>query len=123
EMRLAAVLQAVRLGPGALPARDVVWMATRGGARTLGLDDRIGAIVPGRAADLIVVDRRGTHQAPAADPYGVLVYASRASDVRTTVVEGRILVDEGRLTALDAAAVVELAGREARQLLERAQLA
>jgi 5-methylthioadenosine/S-adenosylhomocysteine deaminase len=123
EMRLAAVLQAVRLGPGALPARDVVWMATRGGARTLGLDDRIGAIVPGRTADLIVVDRRGTHQAPAADPYGVLVYASRASDVRTTVVEGRVLVDEGRLTELDAGAVVELAFREARQLIERAQLA
>jgi 5-methylthioadenosine/S-adenosylhomocysteine deaminase len=47
EMHLAAVLQSVRLGPGLLPARDVVWMATRGGARTLGLDSEIGSIEAG----------------------------------------------------------------------------
>ena len=59
EMRLAATLQAVRHGPGALPARDVLWMATRGGARTLGLETEIGSIEPGKRADLIVVDRDG----------------------------------------------------------------
>ena len=48
EMRLAATMQAVRLGPGLLTARDVVWMATRGGARTLGLDAEIGAIEVGK---------------------------------------------------------------------------
>ncbi len=49
EMRLAATLQAMRRGPGALPARDVLWMATRGGALTLGLEAQIGSLERGKA--------------------------------------------------------------------------
>jgi 5-methylthioadenosine/S-adenosylhomocysteine deaminase len=120
EMHLAAVLQSVRLGPGLLPARDVVWMATRGGARTLGLDSEIGSIEVGKRADVIVVGRDGAHHAPAHDPYATLVYATSASDVRTTVVDGCVLVDQGRLTRLDLPATLDLAGRQARQLVERA---
>jgi 5-methylthioadenosine/S-adenosylhomocysteine deaminase len=122
EMRLAAILQAVRAGPGVLTAREVVWMATRGGARTLGLDDEIGAIEPGRKADLIVVGRDGAHQAPAGDPYGLLVYATGAADVRATVVDGRVLVEDGRLTGPDLVSVVDQAVVEARQLVTRAGL-
>jgi len=120
EMRLAAVLQALRVGPGLLPAREVVWMATRGGARTLGLDAAIGSIEEGKRADVIVVNRGGAHQAPAHDPYATLVYATTGRDVRTTVVDGRVLVDQGRLTGLDLEGTLELAGREASQLAERA---
>ncbi len=58
EMRLAATLQAARSGPGALPAREVLAMATREGAAALGLQDEIGSIEPGKRADLILV-RRG----------------------------------------------------------------
>jgi cytosine/adenosine deaminase-related metal-dependent hydrolase len=57
EMRLAAALQALRLSPGALRARDVLGMATREGAKTLGLDDKIGSIEVGKSADVIIVDR------------------------------------------------------------------
>jgi len=123
EMRLAAMIQSVRLGPGLLPARDVVWMATRGGARTLGLDGEIGSIEVGKRADVIVVGRGGAHQAPAHDPYATLVYATSASDVRTTVVDGRLLVDQGRLTELDVPATLDMAGHQARQLVERAGVA
>ena len=120
EMRLAAMIQSVRLGPGLLPARDVVWMATRGGARTLGLDGEIGSIEVGKRADVIVVGRGGPHQAPAHDPYATLVYATSARDVRTTVVDGRVLMDQGRLTELDVPATLDTARQEARQLVERA---
>jgi 5-methylthioadenosine/S-adenosylhomocysteine deaminase len=120
EMRLAALLQAVRRGPGALPARDVVWMATRGGARTLGLESQIGSIEAGKRADLVVVDGAASHQQPGPDPYSTLVYSSRPTDVRTTIVDGRLLVDAGRLTEVDEPAVAALARKEARQLAERA---
>ena len=120
EMRLAALLQAVRGGPGALPARDVVWMATRGGARTLGLESQIGSIEAGKRADLVVVDGAASHQQPGPDPYSTLVYSTRPTDVRTTIVDGRLLVDAGGLTEVDEPAVAALARKEARQLAERA---
>src|SRR5207247_10734809 len=69
EMRLAAILQAMRTEPGMLPARDVLSMATRAGAKTLGLDDRIGSLEPGKRADVIVVERDRPHLAPGPDPY------------------------------------------------------
>lgn len=122
EMRLTAVLQAVRLGPGRLPARDVVRMATRHGARTLGLEHEIGSIEVGKRADLIVVDRSGPHMSPGPDPYSTLVYAARGTDVRTTIVDGVPLVDEFALLHLDPVAVALRAREEARSLANRAKL-
>ena len=118
EMRLAAILQAMRLHPGALPARDVLWMATRAGARTLGLDREIGAIEVGKRADLIIVDRDRPHLAPGPDPYSTLVYAARGSDVRTTIVDGEVLVDDFAPTRVDRAEVVASARAAARQLID-----
>ena len=96
EMRLATTLQAMRLGPGALSAVDAVWMATREGARALGLDHEIGSIEPGKKADLIVVGTQSPHQRPAVDPYSLLVYASRPSDVRLTIVDGETVARDGQ---------------------------
>jgi 5-methylthioadenosine/S-adenosylhomocysteine deaminase len=105
EMRLAATLQAMRLEPGALTARDALWMATREGAKALGLGAEIGSIEPGKRADLILVDRDRVHVAPDADPWSTLVYAARGTDVRLTMVDGKILVRDFQLTGLDPAAV------------------
>lgn len=116
EMRLAAVLQSVRLKPGALTARDVVVMATREGARALGLLDQIGSVEPGKRADLIVIDANGP------DPYSTVVYASRGTDVRTTIVDGHVLIDESRPTRWDTAEINATARREARALAARAKL-
>jgi 5-methylthioadenosine/S-adenosylhomocysteine deaminase len=120
EMRLAAVLQAVRLQPGALPAREVLWMATRAGARTLGLDDEIGSIETGKRADIVVVDGDRPHLVPGLDPFSTLVYAARGTDVRTTIVDGEILVDEFVPTRVDRAEIVAEARRAARDLAGRA---
>jgi 5-methylthioadenosine/S-adenosylhomocysteine deaminase len=120
EMRLAAVLQAMRLRPGALPARDVLWMATRNGAKTLGLDAEIGSIEAGKRADLIVIDRDRPHQAPGPDIYSTLVYATRGTDVRTTIVDGNVLVDEFKLVRVDSAEVLAKAREQSRLLAGRA---
>jgi 5-methylthioadenosine/S-adenosylhomocysteine deaminase len=120
EMRLAAILQAMRKAPGALPAREVLWMATRGGARTLGRDDEIGSLDVGKRADVIVVDRDRPHLAPGPDPYSTLVYAARGSDVRTTIVDGEVLVDDFAPVRVDRAEVVASARSAAHELATRA---
>src|SRR5919201_3116012 len=122
EMRLAAVLQAARHQPGALPAREVLWMATRAGARTLGLEHEIGSIEPGKRADLIVVDRDQPHLAAGPDPFSTLVYAATGSDVRTTIVDGEILVDERTPVRADRRQVTIEAREAARDLVSRAGL-
>jgi 5-methylthioadenosine/S-adenosylhomocysteine deaminase len=116
ELRLAAVLQSVRHKPGALTARDVLTMATREGARALGLQDEIGSIEAGKRADLILVDAQGP------DPYSTIVYASRGTDVRTTIVDGEVLIDEFQPTRWDLKEIAATARAEATALASRANL-
>ena len=123
EMRLAAVLQAMRKYPGVLPAREVLWMATRAGARTLGLDDQIGSLEAGKRADVIVVDRDRPSLAPGPDPYSALVYAARGSDVRTTIVDGEVLVDDFAPLRMDPVEVAVEARESGRRLAASAGVA
>jgi 5-methylthioadenosine/S-adenosylhomocysteine deaminase len=122
QMRLAATLQALRYGPGALHARDVVWMATRGGARALGLEDTIGSIEPGKRADLVVVSRERPHVQPDSDPWSTLVYATAGADVRLVMVAGEVLVRDFELTRTDRAEVTYEARAAAATLASRANL-
>lgn len=123
EMRLAATLQALRHGPGALTARDVVRMATRDGARALGLDREIGSIEPGKRADLVVVGAVALHQTPGGDPYSLIVYTCGPHDVRLTMVDGETVARDGDLVWADRRAVAADARTAARLLMRRAGLA
>ncbi|HEX5474939.1 MAG TPA: 5'-deoxyadenosine deaminase [Vicinamibacterales bacterium] len=122
EMRLAATLQAVARQPGAVTARDALWMATREGARALGLDADIGSIAPGKRADLILVDRTAPHTSPDADPFSTLVYASRSTDVRLTIVDGHVLARGGQLADHASDELVAEARTAAKALIARAGL-
>jgi cytosine/adenosine deaminase-related metal-dependent hydrolase len=120
EMRLAATLQSMTRGPGALAAREALAMATRDGARALGLQGELGSIEIGKRADLLSIDRDRPHLVPSPDPFSTIVYSARASDVRTTIVDGEILVDDFRLAREDSAAIAAEARREAEALARRA---
>jgi 5-methylthioadenosine/S-adenosylhomocysteine deaminase len=120
EMRLAATLQSVRHAPGALTARDALWMATREGARALGLEQEIGSIEPGKRADLILVDRNRPHLAPDPDPWSTLVYGARGTDVRLTMIDGEILMRDFRLSQIDVGAIAAEAKVAAKALVSRA---
>ncbi len=131
ELRLAAlVAKSANNDPTVLPAGQAVAMATRLGARALHMDDLIGSLVPGKRADLILVDLDQAHNAPRfrRDPQGIyaqLVYAAHAHDVTDVMVNGRWLLRNGQLTTLDEAALraqaQEYAGRIDRFLIEREQ--
>lgn len=104
EMDTAAKLAKVRgLDPTALPAREALALATRSGARVLGLDGEVGRLAPGLKADLVVIDLDQPHLTPLYDPYSHLVYAATGADVQTVMVEGRILVENRNLLAFDLA--------------------
>src|SRR6202453_2038130 len=102
EMDLAAKLQKVsRMDPRALPAKQVVEMATINGARALHLEKIIGSLETGKKADLILVDIGAPHDTPMYDVYSELVYASKATDVRTVVIAGNIVMRDRRMLTLD----------------------
>jgi 5-methylthioadenosine/S-adenosylhomocysteine deaminase len=122
EMRLAATLQGMRTSPGTLTARDVVWMATREGARALGLDDHLGSVEPGKRADLILIDRDRPHLAPDVDAWSSIVYGARGTDVRMVMVDGEVLVRDFELTQMDGAEVAAEAKSAAVELANRAGL-
>jgi cytosine/adenosine deaminase-related metal-dependent hydrolase len=119
EMRLAALIHKPRAGPRAMRAAQVVRMATLGGARALGIEDQVGSLEVGKRADLIVVDTRGAHVTPVEDPHSAIVYACRASDVRHVVVDGRVVVRDGKLLTLDPAEVIEVARERAARVFSR----
>jgi len=102
EMDLAAKLQKVtRMDPRALPAKQVVEMATINGARALHMEKMIGSLEPGKKADLILVGTEAPHAVPMYDVYSEIVYALKASDVRTVVIAGKIVMKDRQMLTLD----------------------
>jgi 5-methylthioadenosine/S-adenosylhomocysteine deaminase len=123
-MKFAGLLQKVgTLDPLAAPAAEVLEMATVNGARALHMEDRIGSIEPGKQADLILVDMRRPHNTPLHDPVAALVYSASGADVTHVMVDGQLLLDEGRVTFLDEARLVAEAQRRAEACAERVRRA
>jgi 5-methylthioadenosine/S-adenosylhomocysteine deaminase len=112
EMLTAALLAKHTTGdPTVAPAAEVLAMATIGGARALGMEDRIGSLEPGKRADLVIVgvDRAGLR--PVYDPVSHLVYVAKGADVRDVVIEGRVVMRDRRVRTLDERAVIAEADR------------
>jgi 5-methylthioadenosine/S-adenosylhomocysteine deaminase len=111
ETRLAALLAKGMGGdPTALPAREALAMATRGGACALHMDHLTGSLEPGKRADLIVLDLGPTHNVPsfardASAVYAQIVYAAKSTDVLNVMCNGRWLMRDRRLLTLDEAAL------------------
>ena len=108
EMKFACLLQrAVHCDPAVVKAEDVLRMATIGGAELLGMDNEIGSIEIGKRADIIIVDFQKPHLYPRTDIISHLVYSVKASDVDTTIVDGKILMRNKKVLTLDEFAVLE----------------
>lgn len=117
EIDSAAKLHKLISGdPTAVPAREALAMATIGGARALHLEKEIGSVEAGKRADLILVDLSALHLTPMYNFYSHLVYATKASDVSDTIVNGRILMRNRRLLTLNEEAVKASARRYQKQI-------
>jgi len=93
--------------PSVLDARKVLELATSDGARVLGLDGIIGSIAVGKAADIIIVDMAKPHLTPMYNPYSQLVYAASGADVRTSIINGRLVMKDRRLLTVDQEAAMD----------------
>lgn len=122
ETRLASFLQKGIFGdPTLLPAKNTWALATIEGARALHIDHLTGSLEPGKRADIAVVGVNNTHQLPrfSRDPeavYAQLVYATKATDVRDVLVDGKILMRNRRLLTLNEAEIIDQAKTIARRI-------
>ena len=116
EARLAALIhKAQSEDPTVVPASAALGMLTRDSARALGLGDLIGTLEVGKRGDMVLLDLTGAHTQPLFHVDSQIIYAARASDVRTTIVDGEIVMRDGALTKLDEEGIVT----EVRQRAEK----
>jgi 5-methylthioadenosine/S-adenosylhomocysteine deaminase len=119
-LKIAALLPKVAWrDPAIFTASDAVRLATSGGAAALGRDD-FGALEPGKRADLFIFDPLHAKSIPVHDPVSTLVYASGEANVRTTIVGGKVVLDDRRIIGVDEQAILREAQSLAEQLSERA---
>ena len=119
EVRQAMLVHRVRTGVASMPARDALWMATRGGAQVLGRDD-IGQLAPGKAADLAVfrvdtIDFAGAQS----DPVAALLFCGTTHRTKWTIVNGHVVVEDGKLAHHDELRLAARANEIAKALLDK----
>lgn len=114
EMRCASLLHRLK-DPRTMPAYTVLKMGTTNGARALGIN--AGALAPGRLADIIVVDiKKPQFMSP--NPVSALVHGASGCDVRTTIVNGKVLMEDRRVEGLDEEKIIRDAGDAMRNIIE-----
>lgn len=121
EMRSAALIQKARLlNPTAMPAEKVFELATINGARAIGMEDELGSIEEGKLGDIVIMGMDKLHGTPCegVDIISRLVYSACAGDVDTTIVNGRILMRNRRLTTLNERDIISEGNRIIKRQVE-----
>ena len=119
-MKTAAILhKGIDQDPTLMPAETVLEMATLQGAKALSWDKEIGSIEKGKKADLAIIDFEKPHLRPLYSETSHLVYAAKGADVETVIVNGRIVLENRKLTTLNLQKLVESAEKTRNSLLER----
>jgi cytosine/adenosine deaminase-related metal-dependent hydrolase len=119
---VANIYKDARLDVGVMPPETVLEMATRRGAESLLMERLVGSIEPGKRADLVFYDRDAPEWRPLLNPLNNLVYAATGSSVRSVMIDGRLVLDEGRITTVDERAVYARVEVLAREQVKRAGL-
>lgn len=91
----------------AMPPITVVELATKGSAKAIHMEDKLGSLEVGKLADIIVVDTKSPNMVPMYSPYAALVYGANASNVRHTIVDGNLLMEDRKVLTVDENAIVK----------------
>jgi 5-methylthioadenosine/S-adenosylhomocysteine deaminase len=120
SLRLMAMVAKHEAGdPRVMPVGAALTIATRESARVYGMPDDLGHLAPGFLADVVLVDLGGAHNQPPHDPAANLVYSTRASDVRTVICDGRVIMRDRRLLTLDLDEIKARVGESMTRLSKR----
>jgi 5-methylthioadenosine/S-adenosylhomocysteine deaminase len=103
----------------AMPAEDILRIATIEGAKAIGMENQIGSLEVGKKADIVIVDIHKPHTTPFLDPVSTLIYSSSGQDVDTVLVDGEILVEGGKLTKIDESDVLIRAQEASERLIKQ----
>ncbi|MEN0641844.1 5'-deoxyadenosine deaminase [Alkalicoccobacillus gibsonii] len=121
EMRLAALIQKPVHGPTSMDARTVFRMATLGGAKAIGLDHEIGSLEVGKKADIAILNLNDFHTYPSfdVDTISRIVYSATRADVETTIINGKIVMENRIMKTLDKQLVLSESNRVMKRLVKR----
>jgi 5-methylthioadenosine/S-adenosylhomocysteine deaminase len=121
EMRLAAIIQKPNHGPTCMNAKTIFKMATIGGAKAVGLDDQIGSLEVGKKADLAILNLNDFHLFPSSevDTISRIVYSATRSDVETTIIDGKIVMENRIIKSIDKQIVLSEVNKSIKRLLKR----
>lgn len=116
EMRTMALIhKATTFNPEVIPAHEALRIATANGAKALNLKE-VGILAPGMKADMICIDLNKAHMQPLHNIIANIVYSAHSSDITHTIVNGKILLEDGKLTTIDEKMVIKQAGLSAQRL-------
>jgi cytosine/adenosine deaminase-related metal-dependent hydrolase len=124
EMRLAALIQKPVHGPTAMNARQIFRMATIDGAKAVGLENEIGSLEVGKKADLAILNLNTFHCNPmfGTDPISRIVYSAMSSDVETTIIDGRIVMEKRQMKTIDQTFVLKESEVAIKRVMKRASI-
>ncbi|MFQ5914139.1 MAG: amidohydrolase family protein [Nitrospinota bacterium] len=121
EMRNELQLQSIaNSNPAAVPQKTPLHMATRNAARALGMDGELGVLAPGAVADIILVDIGGASARPFIDAVHHLLWRTEAADVKTVLVDGKVVVEDGALQTVDEAEALDRIEKASHAYIRRA---
>ncbi|PSU46927.1 amidohydrolase [Photobacterium frigidiphilum] len=103
--QVAKVHKLVNHDRAAMPPLNVIEMATIGAARALHMEDTIGSLENGKLADIIVIDTKAPNMVPVYNPYSALVYSAYATNVKHTIVDGKVLMEDRNMLTVDETAI------------------
>jgi 5-methylthioadenosine/S-adenosylhomocysteine deaminase len=122
-MKSAALLQKVHhLDAGVMGAREVLSMATRQGAESIGFEDSIGSLEVGKKADFVLVDQMAPNMVPCYDHSTSLVYNSHPGNIDSVVINGKFVIEKGNFTSIDVEEIICHANQKASELRKLAEI-
>lgn len=121
EMRLAAIIQKPKHGPTCMNAHTIFNMATLGGAKAVGMEDQIGSLEVGKKADVAILNLNDFHLYPSSevDTISRIVYSATRADVETTIIDGKIVMENRIMKTIDKGIVLTEANKSIKRLLKR----